>query len=190
MLGIWASNWGGKGELESREETLKLKRRQANSRKRSQESDQKDYIIEMAQPSESIDAQRKRSAERPQDIVNSRNGTNQENGMRRGEVQESEMGADHPPEIEMVPHEESPKGEKSIIKPKRRMGASHLEKGEDLGRKYSLASILKSGIDDNPEANRVLLGGLSFKRMLKCTFNHLTTMIFGVFIHRVKLIWL
>ena len=45
----------------------------------------------------------------------------------------------------------------SIIKPKRRIGASHLGNEVDLGGEYSLASIMKSGIDDTREVNRALL---------------------------------
>ena len=49
------------------------------------------------------------------------------------------------------------KREMSIIKPKRRVGASHLEKGVDLGGEYSLAGMMQSGFEDTQDANQALL---------------------------------
>ena len=50
------------------------------------------------------------------------------------------------------------KKEESSIKPKRPAGASFLETEIDLGAKYSLESMAKSGIEDTPELNQAILG--------------------------------
>ena len=52
---------------------------------------------------------------------------------------------------EQLPMEEEP-----IIKPKRRAATSYMEKEIDLGGKYSLSNMLKSGIEDTAEVDRVL----------------------------------
>ena len=53
---------------------------------------------------------------------------------------------------EQLPMEEEP-----IIKPKRRAATSYMEKEIDLGGKYSLSNMLKSGIKGAPEAHPALL---------------------------------
>ena len=87
-------------------------------------------------------------AERFRAIGNSGNEISQENGIKRVEEKESVMGAYHHLEIATIPYEENIQEGKSIIKPKRRIEASHLENAVYLGGQCAIASMTQSGIDD------------------------------------------
>ena len=62
---------------------------------------------------------------------------------------------------------ETPKRAKSIIKPESRVEASPLGEEVDLAGKYSLAIMTKSGIEDNQEANQLLLDGFKIQEDVK-----------------------